>query len=569
MKRRWVCKEIDKKEIEDIQKELGIPYLPALILYSRGLKDKEKIDIFLQKNYSVLLEHLHSPWKFSDMKKAVARLIIAREKREKILIYGDYDVDGITGTALLVKVLRKLGFYVDFYIPHRLKEGYGLSIDGVKFAKENGFSLIVTNDCGITAVKEVEFANENKIDVIILDHHEPKDTLPPAYAILNPKLDKNYPFRELAGVGVALKLLYALIETTGYNPKSVYNHLDMVALGTIADVVPLIDENRIIAKVGLALLRKGRNENLRILSMVAGIKPSNITPYHISFILGPRLNASGRISDAVKGVELLISKSKDEIIRLAQELEKLNRRRKNIEDEVLRDARIKVERKLKESARYVIVLGNEGWHEGVIGIVASKISEEFYRPAIILSFKEDVAKGSARSIPDFSIYEALKFCEEVLLSFGGHEGAAGVLLERNLVDELERLLNIYASKLPKEIFVPKLRIDAYVSLKDVTKEAFDILKDFSPFGVGNPEPVFAIRGAEVVGYPRVIKERHLKFTVRQGDHHVPAILPEGAELITEIETGKKDHLDIAFKVTEDNFWGKNTLILQVEDIRLR
>ncbi len=540
-----------------------------MILFSRGFRDKEKIDTFLKKELKELLSHLYSPWLFEEMKKAVARIITAKEKKEKVLVYGDYDVDGISGTAVLVKVLRKLGIPVDFYIPHRLREGYGLSINGIKYAKENGFSLLITNDTGITAIDEVRFAQENHIDVIILDHHEPKEEIPDAFAIINPKLDRKYPFKELAGVGVVFKLIYALIESLGHDPRISYNYLDLVALGTIADVVPLVDENRIITKVGLSLLKKGKNLGIKSLSLVAGIELSNISPYHVYFILGPRLNAGGRISDAIKGVRLLITESPEEALTISQELERLNRRRRNIEDEILKEAREKAKKLVEIEKRYVIVLGAKGWHEGVLGIVASKLSEEFYRPSVVLSFKEDLAKGSARSIEGFSIYEALKNCKEVLLSFGGHEGAAGLILNRNMVDEFERVINLYAMKLPKQIFVPKLKIDAFVSLKDVTKESFEVLKRFAPFGVGNPEPVFAVNGLEVVGYPRVIKDKHLKFTVRQDDYHIPVIAPDMAELILSIETGKKEHIDIAFKVSEDNFWGKNQVILEVKDIRLR
>lgn len=560
VRKEWVVNPVDKEKVLEVSKRLNIPYLAALILFSRGYKTHSEIERFLEPR----LEHMHSPFLLPDMDAVIKRLVEAKEKKEKVLVYGDYDVDGITGTALLVRILKKLGYNVDFYIPHRLREGYGLSNEGVKFAFQNGFSLIITNDCGISAFQEVSLARKYRIDVIILDHHEPPDQLPFAIAAVNPKRkDSNYPFKELAGVGLVLKTLYALIQELGYNPKTIYNHLDIAAIGTVADVVPLVDENRIITKFGLSLLKKTQKPGLRALLDVVGIKEKEITPWHISYIIAPRLNASGRISEAIKGVKLILAEESSQAEQIAKELEKYNQQRKNIEDKILEEGKKEAEKKAKD--RWVLVLAKEGWHEGVIGIVASRLAEEFYKPVIMLSLREDVAKGSARSIPGFSIYHALKYSQDLLLSFGGHEAAAGLMLHKGLVEDFEERINNYASRLPKEIFKPVLKIDAFGELNLVTKETFEIFKKFRPFGMDNPEPVFAVKGLEVVGYPRVIGEKHLKFSVRQGSYHLPVIAPGQADLILNLKIGEKEHLDMAFTITEDNYWGKNRLLLQLKD----
>ncbi|MFB0508889.1 MAG: single-stranded-DNA-specific exonuclease RecJ, partial [bacterium] len=420
----WVLPEI--QVLPESLQQIGLPKLALNLLYRRGYKDKSAIEEFLNPS----LARLHNPRLLPDMEKAVERVIAAIKKKERILVYGDYDVDGTCGTALLVRVLNKIGANVSFYIPHRAKEGYGLSESGVIFAKENDFSLIITTDCGTTDFNEIEMAKNAGIDVIVCDHHEPKDTLPKALAIINPKRhDTNYPFRELAGVGVSFKLAWALLSATGNTKEDLIEHLDLVALGTIADIAPLLDENRALAKFGMLKIKDTNKVGLRALLKTAGLSGKMITPYEIGFMLGPRINASGRISEAGKAVELLITEDGKRAAAIAQELDLENQKRQKIEEEILIKASERVERMDLDKKRF-LVLADENWHEGVVGIVASRIVERFYRPTILIALKEDKGKGSGRSIPGFHLYQALKSCEDHLLGFGGHKYAAGLTISR-------------------------------------------------------------------------------------------------------------------------------------------
>jgi len=544
---------------------LNLHPLALRILFQRGYRTKEEILKFL----SPKLEDLHSPFLLPDMDKAVERIASAIKRGEKILIYGDYDVDGVTSTSLLWYLLKDLGAKPLFYIPHRIREGYGLSKEGVLYAKEAGISLIITVDCGTTAFEEIKLANQLGISVIVCDHHEPKERLPEAYALINPKRrDSTYPFDGLAGVGVSYKLAWGVIATLGRFPQFLYDHLDLVALGTVADVVPLIDENRILVKYGLMAIKRTKKIGLRALLKVSGLENQDISTYHISFIIGPRINASGRLSDAEKAVKLLITEDEEEAEEIAQKLDKENRERQSIEDSILQSATQIVEKMDLEKKR-VIVLGDETWHEGVIGIVASRISERFVRPTILFSLKEDIAKGSGRSIPGFHLYEALKSCQSYLLSFGGHKYAAGVLIERKNLLSFEQAMNDYASSLPEEIYEKKLFADVIASLYDIDERLLKTLAKFEPFGVENPQPVFVSLGLEVVGCPRVVKNSHLKFKVREKERVLPAIAFGRSGEITNLQIGKKGFLDILYQFDENTYLGKTQLELQVKDMRVK
>ena len=563
----WVLPET--QNIPEALPRLGLPKLALALLCRRGYQDKSAIEEFLNPS----LARLHNPKLLPDMEKAVERILAAIKKKERILVYGDYDVDGTCGTALLVRVLRKIGANASFYIPHREREGYGLSETGVLFAKENGFSLIVTTDCGTTDFMEIEMSNNSGIDVIVCDHHEPKDALPKALAIINPKRhDADYPFKELAGVGVSFKLAWALLSASGNSKEDLTEHLDLVALGTIADVAPLLDENRALAKFGMLKIKDTKKVGLRALLKIAGLSGKTITPYEIGFMLGPRINASGRISEAGKAVELLITEDEKRAEEIVKELDLENQKRQKIEEEILIKASDQVERMDLDKKRF-LVLADETWHEGVVGIVASRIAEKFYRPTILIALKEDRGKGSGRSIPGFHLYQALKNCETHLLGFGGHKYAAGLTISRENINRFSDFIDEYTkNNTTEELFQKKVFIDAQTSLYDFDDEFLKTLAKFEPFGPENPEPVFVTTGLEVVGYPKIVgkDKEHLRFKVRENKDRVLDVIAFGkSEAILKLVKGQEDHLDIVYYLDENSFAGKTKMQLKIKDMRIR
>lgn len=563
----WILSE--KQDIPESLNQLGLPKLTLTLLYRRGFQDKDSIETFLNPS----LSQLHNPKLLPDMEKAVERILGAIKKKEKILIYGDYDVDGTCGTALLVRILKKIGANVSFYIPHREREGYGLSEAGVIFAKENDFTLIVTTDCGTTDFTEIEMANNSGIDVIVCDHHEPKDSLPKAWAIINPKRqDTDYPFQELAGVGVSFKLAWALLSASGNSKEDLAEHLDLVALGTIADVAPLLDENRALAKFGMLKIKDTKKVGLRALLKIAGLSGKTITPYEIGFMLGPRINASGRISEAGKAVELLVTEDEKRAEEIAKELDLENQKRQKIEEEILIKVSEQVERMDLDKKRF-LVLADESWHEGVVGIVASRIVERFYRPTIIIALKEGRGKGSGRSIPGFHLYQALKNCETHLLGFGGHKYAAGLTISRENINRFSDFIDEYTkNNTTEELFQKKVFIDAQTSLYDFDDEFLKTLAKFEPFGPENPEPVFVTTGLEVVGYPKIVgkDKEHLRFKVRENKDRVLDVIAFGkSEAILKLVKGQEDHLDIVYYLDENSFAGKTKMQLKIKDMRIR
>lgn len=561
----WILPE--KLEIPESLNATGLDKLVLALLYRRGYKDKSSIEKFLNPS----LGHLHNPRLLPDIEKAVERILTALKRKERILVYGDYDVDGTCGTALMVRVLKRIGASVSFYIPSREREGYGLSEAGVRLAQNQGFSLIITIDCGTTDFTEIEMAKNLGIDVIVCDHHEPKNTLPKALAIINPKrFDTNYPFRELAGVGVSFKLAWALLQATGNNKEDLIENLDLVALGTIADIAPLLDENRALAKFGMLKIRETKKVGLRALLKIAGLLGKKITPYEIGFILGPRINASGRIADAYKVVELLITEDEKRGAEIAYELDMANQRRQKIEEEIFLQASEQVS-KIDLTKKRCLVLANEEWHEGVIGIVAARIVEKFYRPTILIALKEDIGKGSGRSIPGFHLYQALKNCEDCLLNFGGHKYAAGLKLNRANLEKFSSRLDQYAwENTAADLFQRKVFVDAQASLYDLSEAFLKTLAKFEPFGPENPEPTFVTTGLEVVGYPKIVGKEHLRFKVRENNERVLAAIAFGkSEAILKLVKGQKDHLDIIYSLEENTFAGKTKLQLNIKELRVR
>ncbi len=487
--------------------ELG-PFL-AHLLSVRGIAPG-KVDLYLNPG----LGSLYSPFNFKNMEKAVDRLILAKERKERILIHGDFDVDGVTSLALVYRTLVRLGFDVHAYIPNRFDEGYGVSIQGIEKAAKIGATLFITVDCGITAHKEIDYANSLKIDVIVTDHHEPKDKLPDALAVINPKMG-DYPYDNLAGVGVAFKLLEGLYEKLDKDKTELYWDLDLVALGTISDLVPLIDENRIFVKAGISILNNTKKAGLKALKNVAGIKDKSVDTYHVSFILAPRLNAAGRMEDAMKAFWLLVTKDGTKARQYAIELNNLNLKRQKIERGIVEDA-INMAKEMKDTLVYVLF--NEKWHEGVVGIVASRVVDRFYRPAILLTRKDKLLKGSARSIMNFNIFDAIASQSEYLETFGGHKYAAGLSLRSENLDNFTKGINNYARRVLKEEDLEKeIEIDLDVSDLYDREALLSSLDVLSPFGMGNSKPRFLYRGVEVVGDIAQLKENFYKFRLKIGE----------------------------------------------------
>ncbi len=565
---QWIVNQIQEQNtnIEEIAKALDLPKFIVSILFKRDYTTVRAINDFLNPS----LGQLHQPKLLPDLDKAVSRIVKAIENKEHILVYGDYDVDGVTSTALLLRALRTLGAKVSFYIPHRQREGYGLSETGILYAKAQGFNLIITVDCGTTDFVEIELANKNGIDVSVCDHHETKEILPDAYAIINPKRkDSEYPFSDLSGVGVVFKLVWALFSVFNQTKEALAEHLDLVALGTIADIVPLIDENRVLAHFGLKQIGRSSKIGIQSLLKVTGLYKKEITPYDIGFIIGPRINASGRLSGSEKVVRLLITDDKNEADIIAQELNHENTRRQNLENEIVNSAIQYIEDK-NLAQNKILVMGNENWHEGVVGIVASRIVERYFRPTILLSIKEDKAKGSGRSIPGFNIYQALKYCQDNLLGFGGHKYACGVVLSKDGIQSFSDKMQEYAqTNLSQEMLQRKLYIDAMIALKQVTKELLDIMKRFEPFGQENPIPIFITQGLEIVGFPRKFGKDHLKFRVRENKSDVREAIAYGrSSEILKLQTGKEDHVDIAYTFDEHDFAGKSKIQLVIRDLKI-
>jgi len=538
-----------------------IPKVIVQILQNRGYNTVGKIEEF----FAPSLTNLYDPFLMSGMEKAVDRIIKAVRNKEYILVHGDFDTDGITGVALLCHNLKKLGVDVDYYIPQRLVEGYGFSMGGINQALKNGCSLIITVDCGITATNEIVYAHKNNIDVIICDHHKPKEALPPAYALLDPKLPgDNYPFKELAGVGVAFKMLQAIYEKLRLPKEELYLDLDLVALGSVVDVVPLVDENRTIVKYGLKKIIKSKKVGFQALLEETGLK-RGLTAYHLGFIIGPRINACGRLRDAKEALELFLTKDTSHAAKLARDLSQDNTRRQEVETTIYSEAKGLIEQEGRDRDR-VILVGKQGWHEGVIGIVASRISEDYYRPTILLALKKDVAKGSARSIKDIDITEVLHSCAPLLIKFGGHSQAAGLEMKREGVAELRDCINRYAEKFDDEIFKKRSLYDIELNLDEITDEVVYFLKFFEPTGAANPQPIFLGENFEVVGVPRVVGDKHLKFALRNREKALGAIAYNQAENILNIEVGKT-RVDCLYSVAEDSFLGKRKIVLKVKEMR--
>ncbi|MEO0225491.1 MAG: single-stranded-DNA-specific exonuclease RecJ [candidate division WOR-3 bacterium] len=539
----------------------GIPGPVLRVLKNRGYNTKDAIERFLNPE----LKYLNSPFLFADMERAVERIVGAQRAGEKILVYGDYDADGITATAMLIQFLKGIGIDAGYYIPHRIIEGYGLSTRGVEFAREHKFSVLITVDCGTSSVAEIDMARAAGIDVIVCDHHEPGEILPQPFVFLNPKLvTAHYPFKELSGAGVVFKMIQALSIYLN-KPELAEDYLDLCALGTVVDVAPLIDENRILVRFGLERMARTENIGLERIIDRAGLKNKMLTPYHLSFIIGPRINAGGRMAEATIALKLFLTEDHQEAGHIASRLEEENQRRQQIEDLILNEALYLIDEEKKDRNR-VVVLAREGWHEGVIGIVASRIVERFYRPAFLIALKDKRGKGSGRSIPGFHLAQALKYCQQELVSYGGHKQAAGLVIEQSKIDGFETRINEYASQFPEDLFTPRTYIDTKISLAEIDYHLVEFLKKFEPTGIENPTPTFLGERLEVVGYPRVVANSHLRFALREKKKALPAIGYGMGEKIVGLKVGQT-RIDAVFTIDEDSFQGKRRIMVKLKEIR--
>jgi len=565
---RWDSNTCDEAAANTLAAAVGIEPAIARLLCQRGISDPGLAERFLNPS----LDHLHDPLLLADMRPAVDRILAAIARRERIAIHGDYDVDGITSTVILRRALELLGADVVHFIPERLKDGYGLQPAAIERLHAEGVALVVSVDCGIRGAEAARRARELGIDLIITDHHEPDTELPSALAVINPKRrDCSYPDKDLAGVGVALKLVQSLCraaERESWLP----GFIKVAAIGTLADVVPLVGENRVIAKIGLDMLSRGPHKiGLRSLLDISGLTGKTIDSYHISFLLAPRVNAAGRMSTPDIATRLLLAADEamaDEARRLAMELDGENLRRQEEEAEILSAAKKIVQTDPDIGARSVLVVAGEGWHRGVIGIVASKLVDAFYRPAIVLSVQDGIAHGSCRSITKFDMLGALERCAHLFIRFGGHKQAAGLALEADRIKELRLAVNTVADEvLGPEDLMPRLRIDADVTFRGITGGVAAGVAALAPFGAGNPRPVFAARRVEIIDGPRVLKDRHLKMALKQDGRIFRAVAWRAAER-ADFLTEHKAAIDVAFSLEQNQYNGETYVDLSIADFRM-
>ncbi len=538
------------------------PFLASLLV-QRGVHDFDEAKDFFRPDISFL----HDPFLMKDMDKAVERLTAAMAEGEKILVYGDYDVDGTTSVTMFYGFLSTIYDQLDYYIPDRYTEGYGVSTQGIDWAKEHGFSLIVCLDCGIKSVDKVEYANSLGVDFIICDHHRPGDVLPPAAAVLDPKrVDCAYPYKELTGCGVGFKLLHAFCQQNGQDLALLYPYLDLLVVSIASDIVPITGENRVLAYYGLQHLNSTPRAGLKALIKIAGIH-NVLDIQNVVFGLGPRINAAGRIKHAKEAVRLLLCDDEDEADEFAQQINKHNADRRKFDTSITDEALAMIQEDAWLSGAKSTVLFKEDWHKGVIGIVASRCIEHFHRPTIILTKSNGKAAGSARSVPGFDVYEAIEECADLLEQFGGHTFAAGMTLPVENIDAFRlRFDEIVSGRILPEQLTPMISVDQELDLEDISWKAYKVLKQMGPFGPGNMLPVFVSRGVSIAGKPTIMKEKHIKFNVYQGNSPAFTVIAFSmAHIYPDLMDGKT--FDICYSLDENTFRDKTTLQFMLKDIK--
>ncbi len=558
MNKRWTVYTPNPRLQVVLSDYLRIHPTVAQLLINRSIMTTQEAEDFLRAD----LSRMHDPLLLMDMDKADRRIRQARERKEKVLVFGDYDVDGVTSSVILNKVLKRLGLDVVHYIPHRMREGYGLNAGIVDFARQNNVGLLISVDCGVTAIDEVDLLNAAGIEVIVIDHHEPpQGRLPAAAAVIDPKRkDCPYPYKGLVAAGLAYKLAQLMI---GPDAKE---YLELAALGTIADVAELNGENRILAREGLAQILATKNIGLKALMKEARLAQRKIRTHTIGFVLGPRINASGRLGSAQKALRLLLSEDPKEAASLAKDLEEINRKRQKTQNEIVEEALRLVEKEMNFNEHKVIIVSKEGWHQGVVGIVASRLVDRFYRPAIVISLNEGLGTGSARSVDGFHMFEALNRCSPLLKNYGGHKHAAGLTIEENQVLHFRELINSVAGEILKaEHLVPTLEIDCELSISDLDIRLARFLERLEPFGEGNPYPLFCSRRLTLKGAPAVLSRDTLKFWVTDGKNTVSAVGFGMASYCDMLRHSPR--IDLAYSLTIDEWNKAPTIQLKVKDIR--
>ncbi len=562
MQKRWKILSADETLTSALQESLKINRTLCSILVQRGLTDFEKSKHYFRPQ----LSDLHDPWLMKDMRKAVTRIIEAFEHSEKILVFGDYDVDGTTSVASMFQFLQNIYSEIDFYIPHRYREGYGVSKMGIDFAKENGFSLIISIDCGIKSVELIAYAKTMDIDFIVCDHHLPDIELPPAVAILNAKQsDCNYPYKELCGCGVGFKLMMALSEELGLPDSAYLEYLDLVATAIAADIVPITGENRVLAYYGLQKVNENPCPGIRALMQLAGVqKYMHIT--NLVFVIAPRVNAAGRMDDARKAVQLFIEKDYNQALVFAEMLHSDNTDRREADSSITEEALALIEANPEYSNRKTTVVCQEHWHKGVVGIVASRLIETYYRPTVVLTKSGDYLAGSARSVAGFNLYEAIYACREYLLGYGGHFAAAGMtLLPENLSAFSDAFEREVSKRITPELLVPEIIIDAPIDFSDITPSFYSILSQMEPFGPENMRPIFIARKVMDTGFSKIVKEEHIRFVLKQNKITLTGIGFNMAAKFPLLQT--QEPLDIVFTIDENEWNGVKSLQLKMIDLK--
>jgi single-stranded-DNA-specific exonuclease len=566
--KNWKFKEVeDTFTIKTLSESLNISEVLAKLLVQRGIRTFYQAKNFFRPS----IEHLYDPFLMDGMDAATKRVINAITNNQLIFIYGDYDVDGTCATSLLYLFFKELNANVDFYIPKRLEEGYGISKESLEFIKSKNASLVIAVDCGITAVEEADYAKQLGLDLIICDHHQPKDQIPDAVAVLDPiKPNCNYPYKFLSGAGVAFKLAQGISERIGKRDLPL-KYLDLVALAGAADIVPLTGENRILVKEGLDQINKNPRPGIDALLKSAKLEPGTLTSGQVVFTLAPRINAVGRLGDARRAVQLLITEQYDEATKLAQILENENYERRKIDVDTFDYASNLVENCLDLKKELAIILHQEEWHPGVIGIVASRLVEKYYRPTIMLTTVDGVAKGSARSVNNFNIYEALKKCEDVLLHYGGHQAAAGLAIELDKIEEFRARFNqIVRESLSEEDLIPEIEIDTEIKFSDITPKFIRILDQFAPFGPGNMRPVFFTKSVSVVNTPRIVGNNHLFATFRHKSNQkvIDAIGFSLGGYVDLLRENKNSEFDIVYVLDKYEKDERTLPQLKIRDLRI-
>lgn len=561
MQKRWNILSSETADVASLQASLKINPILCSILVQRGITDYEKAKEFFRPS----LEHLHSPWLMKDMQKAVNRIISAFEKKEKILVYGDYDVDGTTSVASMFQFLKLLHDPIDFYIPHRYKEGYGISRIGIDFAKEHGFTLIISLDCGIKSAELIAYAKTLGIDFIVCDHHLPDSDVPDAAAILNPKqIDCPYPYKELCGCGVGFKLMMALTEKLNLSTETYLQYIDLVAIAIAADIVPVTGENRTLAYFGIQKVNTKPSVGIEALLNLSKAKsPMSLTS--LVFVIAPRINAAGRMDDAKKAVQLFIEKDPTAAIALANILHSDNTDRREADSSITVEAMEMLAADPNNQNRKSTVLYNEYWHKGVVGIVASRLIETFYRPTIVLTKSGEYAAGSARSVAGFNLYEAIHACRAHLLGYGGHFAAAGMTLATNQIESFKAAFEAEVAKtITPDQLIPALTINAEINFKDITASLYNIIKQMEPFGPDNMRPVFVARNVKDAGFSKVVKDLHLRVVLKQEDIILSGIGFNMADKFSLLQDGQP--IDIVFSIDENEWQGNTNLQLKVVDL---